>query len=87
MNEHAFHLYIIEVENREELYFKLRRGNIFAQIHYFPAHLMPYYKALGWKEGDFPNAEDYYKRCISLPMYPSFTLEEQLFTIEKVTKS
>jgi UDP-4-amino-4,6-dideoxy-N-acetyl-beta-L-altrosamine transaminase len=82
MDEHAFHLYIIEVENREELYFKLRRRNIFAQIHYFPAHLMPYYKSLGWKEGDFSNAEDYYRRCISLPMYPGLTQKEQ----EKVIK-
>jgi hypothetical protein len=82
MNEHAFHLYIIEVENREELYLKLKEENILAQIHYFPAHLMPYYIALGWKVGDFPNAEDYYKRCISLPMYPGLTQLEQ----EKVIK-
>jgi UDP-4-amino-4,6-dideoxy-N-acetyl-beta-L-altrosamine transaminase len=82
MYEHAFHLYIIEVENREELYLKLREENILVQIHYFPAHLMPYYKAMGWKEGDFPNSEDYYQRCISLPMYPGLTKKEQ----EKVIK-
>jgi UDP-4-amino-4,6-dideoxy-N-acetyl-beta-L-altrosamine transaminase len=84
MNEHAFHLYIIEVENREELYLKLREKSILAQIHYFPAHLMPYYIALGWKEGDFPNAEDYYKKCISLPIYPTLTNIDQKKLIELI---
>ena len=86
MNEHAFHLFIIEVENREELYLKLREKNIFAQIHYFPAHLMPYYKALGWTEGDFPKAESYYKGCISLPMYPTLSFKEQNCVIELINR-
>jgi UDP-4-amino-4,6-dideoxy-N-acetyl-beta-L-altrosamine transaminase len=77
LENHAFHLYIIEIENREELYNLLREQNIFAQIHYFPAHLMPYYRERGWKEGDLPNAEEYYRGCISLPMYPTLTKEEQ----------
>lgn len=74
---HAYHLYVIEVENRLGLYNHLRSNKIFAQIHYIPCHLMPYYKELGWKEGDMPNAENYYKHCISLPMYPTLTAEEQ----------
>ena len=81
---HAYHLYIIEVENRLELYNYLRTKNIFAQIHYIPCHLMPYYKEFGWKEGDMPNAEKYYKHCISLPMYPTLTNEEQLFVIQSI---
>lgn len=81
-SEHAYHLYIIEVENRKELYHHLRNHNIYSQIHYVPAHLMPYYRQFGWKEGDFPNAENYYKHCISLPMYPTLKKEEQ----EKVIK-
>jgi UDP-4-amino-4,6-dideoxy-N-acetyl-beta-L-altrosamine transaminase len=79
--EHAFHLYIIEVENREELYKYLRNHNIFTQIHYFPVHLMPYYQKLGWKKGDFPNAESYYEGCISLPMYPTLSTDQLLQTI------
>jgi UDP-4-amino-4,6-dideoxy-N-acetyl-beta-L-altrosamine transaminase len=78
---HAYHLYIIEVENRLELYNFFRTKNIFAQIHYIPCHLMPYYRQLGWKEGDMPNAENYYKHCISLPMYPTLTDEEQQYVI------
>jgi len=81
---HAYHLYILEVDNRLGLYNYLRDHNIFAQIHYIPCHLMPYYRKLGWKEGDLPNAEEYYKKCISLPVYPTLEKEEQLYVIEKI---
>lgn len=81
---HAFHLYVIQVENRKGLYDFLRTQNIFAQIHYIPAHLMPYYKQFGWEKGDLPVAESYYDKCISLPMFPSLTSEEQAYVIEKV---
>ena len=74
---HAYHLYVIEVKDRKRLHTYLREENIFAQIHYIPAHLMPYYRRQGWKVGDLPNAEDYYNGCISLPMYPTLTNEEQ----------
>lgn len=83
---HAYHLYVIEVENRIGLYNYLREQNIFAQIHYIPCHLMPYYRELGWKEGDMPKAEMYYKHCISLPMYPTLTEQEQEFVINTVRK-
>ena len=81
---HAYHLYIIEVENRLGLYNSLRTQNIFAQIHYIPCHLMPYYRQFGWKAGDMPNSENYYKHCISLPMYPTLSFEEQTFVINKI---
>lgn len=83
---HAYHLYIIETENRLGLYNYLREHQIYAQIHYIPCHLMPYYRQFGWKEGDMPNAETYYKHCISLPMYPTLTDEEQGFVISKVNE-
>ena len=73
---HAYHLFILEVNDRKGLYDYLRSQHIFAQIHYIPVHLMPYYKKQGWKEGDCPNAEKYYSRCISIPMFPSMTEEE-----------
>ncbi len=81
---HAYHLYVIQVDNRLGLYNALREQNIFPQIHYIPTHLMPYYKNLGWKEGDMPDAEAYYKHCLSLPMYPTLTNEEQDFVIGKI---
>ncbi|MCK4921271.1 MAG: DegT/DnrJ/EryC1/StrS family aminotransferase, partial [Bacteroidales bacterium] len=81
---HAFHLYIVKVPERKNFYDYLRRENIFSQIHYIPVHLQPYYRQFGWKKGDFPIAEDYYDHCISLPMYPSLSNEEQNYVIEKV---
>lgn len=81
---HAYHLYVIEIEDRLGLYNYLRENKIFAQIHYIPCHLMPYYKQFGWKEGDMPNAEKYYENCISLPMFPTLTNKEQQFVIDKI---
>ena len=83
---HAYHLYVIEAEDRLGLYNFLRENSIFAQIHYIPCHLMPYYREQGWKEGDLPYSETYYKYCISLPMYPTLTDDEQQYVIDKVNK-
>ena len=83
---HAYHLYVIEVDDRLGLYNYLRRNHIYAQIHYIPCHLMPYYRKQGWNEGDRPHSEIYYKNCISLPMYPTLSVEEQNFVIAKVTE-
>jgi UDP-4-amino-4,6-dideoxy-N-acetyl-beta-L-altrosamine transaminase len=80
----AHHLFIIEVENRKELYDFLRTHNIFSQIHYIPVHTLPYYKKIGYNEANLSNSENYYKRCISLPMYPSLKDSEQKFVIEKI---
>ncbi|MCC9137758.1 UDP-4-amino-4,6-dideoxy-N-acetyl-beta-L-altrosamine transaminase [Pontibacter silvestris] len=81
---HAYHLYVILVQNRKGLYDFLRERNIFAQVHYIPAHTMPYYRKLGFKKGDYPEAEKYYAECLSLPIYPSLTQQEQEYIIEKV---
>lgn len=81
---HAYHLYVVEAENRLGLFKYLRANNILAQIHYIPAHLMPYYRGFGWKEGDLPNAEKYYRHCISLPIYPTLTDEQQQYVIDKI---
>lgn len=81
---HAYHLYVLEVKDRLALYNYLRTKDIFAQIHYIPCHLMPYYRSLGWNEGDMPNAESYYKNCISLPMYPTLTSGEQDYVIDAI---
>jgi len=83
---HAYHLFVIEVDNRLELYDYLKSNQVFAQIHYIPCHLMPYYRQFGWKEGDMPNAENYYENCISLPMYPTLTNDEQERVINLIFK-
>ena len=81
---HAYHLYVLEVEDRRGLYDHLRSQQIFAQIHYIPVHLMPYYKQLGCKEGDLPKVEKYYSRCISIPMFPTMSDDEQTYVIEQI---
>ena len=81
---HAFHLYIIQVPDRKGLYDFLHENGIYAQVHYVPLHLMPYYQQLGNKKGDLPVVEEYYDHCLSLPMYPTLTDEEQSYVIEKV---
>lgn len=81
---HAYHLYILEVENRRGLYDFLRTHSVFSQIHYIPVHLMPYYKKLGWKDGDLPHAEKYYSRCISIPMFPTLSDKSVNYVIELI---
>lgn len=80
----AHHLFVVEVQNRKALYEYLKEENIYAQIHYIPVHTLPYYKQIGYEGANLQNAEDYYSKCISLPMYPSLTNDEQIYVIEKV---
>ena len=80
----AHHLFVIEVEDRKGLYDFLKINKIFAQIHYIPVHKLPYYQEIGYESASLINSEKYYSKCISLPMYPTLTSEEQEFVIEKV---
>lgn len=80
----AHHLFVIEVDDRKGLYDFLRTHNIFTQIHYIPVHTLPYYKGIGYGSAGLKNAENYYSKCISLPMYPTLTMGEQMFVIDKV---
>jgi len=81
---HAYHLYVIEVDDRLGLYNYLRENHVYAQIHYIPCHLMPYYRNQGWNEGDRLHSEIYYKNCISLPMYPTLSEKEQMTLIKLI---
>lgn len=83
---HAYHLYVIKVADRKGLYDHLRKNKIFAQVHYIPVHTLPYYQSLGHDKQSCPNALAYYEQCLSLPMYPTLTDEEQDFVIEQVKK-
>ncbi len=81
---HAYHLYVIQVEERLGLYNYLHANKILTQVHYVPLHLMPYYQEQGNKKGDLPIVEKYYQHCLSLPMFPTLTDEEQNWIIRKV---
>ena len=85
-NYSALHLYVIQVDkkNHKVIFDGLRKNNIGVNLHYIPVHTQPYYRKLGFGWGDFPNAEDYYKRSISLPIYPTLKLEEQNYVIQSL---
>ena len=55
----------------------MQDAQIGVNVHYIPIHTQPYYRALGFAEGDFPNAERYYSRAISIPLFPSLTDTQQ----------
>ena len=82
----AHHLFVIEVSDRKSLYDYLRKHKIFTQIHYIPIHTLPYYKAINYKGSDLKNSENYYSKCISLPMYPTLTKLEQNYVIDCILK-
>ena len=71
----CFHLFPLLINfnkikiSKKDLFLKLQENGLHLQVHYIPVHLQPFYQKLGFKEGDFPNAEEYYKKTISLPVY------------------
>jgi dTDP-4-amino-4,6-dideoxygalactose transaminase len=78
----AWHLYVIQLDaaleaRRREVFERMRAAGIGVNVHYIPVHLQPYYRDLGFREGDFPNAERYYRRAITLPLHPGLTHAEQ----------
>lgn len=82
----AYHLYVIRIKLNEvsvshlQVFEALRASNIMVNLHYIPVHTQPYYKKMGFREGDFPKAEQYYSEAISIPMHPTLT-EEDLFEV------
>ena len=83
----SYHLYVIQVENRLEVFNKLRTAGIGVNVHYIPVYKHPYYQKNGYADVKCPNAEEYYEHCISLPLYPNLTVKEQDYVIEKVIES
>ena len=78
----SYHLYIVrltqcDVEKHKSVITGMREQGIIAHLHYIPIHLQPYYQALGFSDGDFPNAESYYKQAVTIPLHPTMTADEQ----------
>ena len=85
----AFHLYVIQVTeaarmDRRQLFDALRSAGILANVHYIPIHLQPFYQRMGFQVGDLPEAEAYYARAVSLPLYAGLTEADQDFVIQKI---
>lgn len=86
--KHVYHLYVIQINNRQEVMEYLKHKGITASIHYpIPLHLQPALSYLGYKNGDFPFAEEACKRVLSLPMYPELTGEQIEFICDEVNKA
>lgn len=83
----SYHLYVIQVENRLEVFNKLRVAGIGVNVHYIPVYKHPYYQNNGYDKVCCLNAEEYYKHCISLPLYPKLTIGEQDYVIENVIRA
>ncbi len=89
----AYHLYVIRTRpdsskiSRRQLFEELRADDIGVNIHYIPVPAQPYYLEMGFKPGDFPEAERYYAECISLPMFPALNLHQQDQVIHSLEKA
>ncbi len=81
--ESSWHLYVIRLKldkinkTHRQVFEALRQENIGVNLHYIPVHTQPYYQALGFQWGDYPQAEDYYREAISIPLHYGLTLDEQ----------
>ena len=64
----------------------LTEKGIGVNLHYIPVHLQPFYQRMGFKQGDFPNAESYYQQAITLPLYPTLTHQQQDQVIAALTE-
>tara|TARA_Y100000996_G_scaffold407420_1_gene384990 strand:+ start:701 stop:1858 length:1158 start_codon:yes stop_codon:yes gene_type:complete len=89
----ALHLYPILLEqgkikkSRQQVFKEMRASGIGVNVHYIPVHMQPYYKGQGFKKGDFPESENYYKSVISIPLFQSLKKEMQddvVFNLQRI---
>lgn len=79
----AYHLYVIRLQldkiskTHLQVFEALRAQDIMVNLHYIPVHMQPFYQQMGFKQGDYPEAECYYREAISIPMHPTLTDAEQ----------
>ena len=85
---HAWHLYVIQIKrgNRDWVFGRLRENGIGVNVHYIPVYLHPYYQGMGYKKGICPEAEEYFARAITLPLYPAMKRSEMELVVEMVCK-
>jgi perosamine synthetase len=82
---HAYHLYVVQVDGRDDVFARLRSDGIGANVHYVPVHLHPFYRErLGTAPGLCPAAEAAYERILSLPLFPDLTYDEAAFVARAV---
>ena len=86
----AYHLYVVRLQldqinsNHRKVFEALRAKDIMVNLHYIPVHTQPYYQKMGFSLGDFPQAEQYYREAISIPMHVNLSNEEQVFVVNSL---
>jgi UDP-4-amino-4,6-dideoxy-N-acetyl-beta-L-altrosamine transaminase len=86
----AYHLYVVRLQldritlSHREVFEALRANEIMVNLHYIPVHTQPYYRKMGFKNGDYPCSEKYYNESISIPIYPTMTNLEQIQIINVI---
>lgn len=79
----AYHLFTVRISNRpgnrsrRAVFEAMREAGVGVNVHYIPVHLQPYFSAMGFRSGDFPNAECYYSEALTLPLYPTLSTQQQ----------
>lgn len=92
-NRSGLHLYVIRLQldrlarSHSEVFRLLRESGIGVNLHYIPVHLQPWYARMGFKQGDYPEAERYYAEAISLPMFAALTDPQQDQVVAALTKA
>ena len=88
----AFHLYVIRLKldrlknTKRGIFRELRKAGIGVNLHYIPVHLHPYYRNLGFGEGDFPKSEKYYREAITIPLHYGLSEDDQDYIVDKLNK-
>ncbi len=83
--ETSWHLYVIKIDNRDEVIEKLKEEGVGCSVHFIPIHKHPYYKdTYGYKNEDYPVANRVFEKSLSLPIYPDMSDEEVDYVIQKV---
>lgn len=92
-SKHSYHLYPLQINfdkikrDKIDIFEELKNNRINCQVHYIPIHLQPYYrKNFGFKKGDFPNAESFYKKEISIPLYPLLNKTDLKYISNKISE-
>ena len=88
----GLHLYVVRLKadkmtkNHRQVFEDLRAKGIGVNLHYIPVHTQPYYQNMGFRKGDYPEAEKYYADAISLPMFPTMTTQQETDVIQALSE-